>query len=301
MIREILVLILVSILLAGCISSGPAEKGTLQLTSSPPGAEIYLDNQYRGTTPSTISAVEPGSHTLEYRSKGYTSWKSVVTVSPGTSHYFGALTAQPGSGQGTEISPTATTAPAAVTVVVAREQMIVGDSNQVYGTAAGTGSVILVLYGPGYYKDGIILDQVKPNAVSEWSYTWNPGTKIQSGTYTIIVFDAGKTVSDRTSFTVIGNGVVSVSTNSYAVGKGEPIIFSGRCTTGAPTVRVVLFGPERFAAGIDLGTFPVMAEQTWSFRYITDLTMPAGVYSVYVSDVPQTTTGSSQFTVGFTS
>jgi len=298
MIREILVLILVSILLAGCISSGPAEKGTLQLTSSPPGAEIYLDNQYRGTTPSTISAVEPGSHTLEYRSKGYTSWKSVVTVSPGTSHYFGALTAQPGSGQGTEISPTATTAPAAVTVVVAREQMIVGDSNQVYGTAAGTGSVILVLYGPGYYKDGIILDQVKPNAVSEWSYTWNPGTKIQSGTYTIIVFDAGKTVSDRTSFTVIGNGVVSVSTNSYAVGKGEPIIFSGRCTT---TVRVVLFGPERFAAGIDLGTFPVMAEQTWSFRYITDLTMPAGVFSVYVSDVPETTTGSSQFTVGFTS
>lgn len=301
MIREILVLILVSILLAGCISSGPAEKGTLQLTSSPPGAEIYLDNQYRGTTPSTISAVEPGSHTLEYRSKGYTSWKSVVTVSPGTSHYFGALTAQPGSGQGTEISPTATTAPAAVTVVVAREQMIVGDSNQVYGTAAGTGSVILVLYGPGYYKDGIILDQVKPNAVSEWSYTWNPGTKIQSGTYTIVVYDTGKTVSDRATFTAVGDGVVSVSPSSYAVGKGESVVLSGRCNTGSPSVRVVLFGPERYAGGVDLGNFAVAADETWSFRFTTDLTMPTGIYSVYVSDVPQTTTGSSQFTLGYAS
>jgi hypothetical protein len=302
MIREILVLIFVSILLAGCITNQPPEKSTLQLTSLPTGAEIYLDNQYQGSTPTTIAAVEPGNHTLEFRSNGYRSWKAVVTVPSGTSNYFAALTAEPGSVPGTEISPAATAAvPATLTVRASREQMIVGDTNTFSGIAMGTGTVILTLFGPGYYTNGIVLDQVKPDAIDAWSYTWNPGTKIQSGTYTIVVNDAGNTVSERTIFRVIGDGIVSVSMSSYAVGSGDPVILSGRCTTGAPNVRVVLFGPEPSASGIELGDFPVMADQTWSFRYTTDSTMPAGVYSVYVSDVPQTATDSTQFTIGYAS
>ena len=301
MMREILVLALVSILLAGCISSQPAEKGTLQLTSSPAGAEIYLDNQYRGTTPSTIDGVEYGSHTLEYRSKGYNSWKDTITVLSGTSHYFAALTAHPGSEPGADKSPTATAVPTAVTVRVSRDQMIVGDTNTFSGTATGTSSVILTLFGPGYYTDGIVLDQVKPGAADAWSYRWNPGAAIQSGTYTIVVSDAGKTVSDRSQFTAIGDGVVSVSPSSYAIGRGDSLTLSGRCSTGAPNVNLVLFGPERFASGVDLGTYSVMADETWSFRFTADSTMPTGVYTVYASDVPKTTSGSSQFTIGFAS
>jgi hypothetical protein len=302
MIREILILIFISILLAGCLTSQPAETGTLQVTSSPSGAEIYLDNQYRGSTPGTISGIEPGNHTLEFRSKGYRSWKAVVSVPSATSNYFAALTVQPGSEQGTDITSRATIViPPAVTVQVSRDQMIVGDLNIFSGTATDTSSVTLTLFGPGYYANGILLDQVKPGADTIWTYTWNPGTKIQSGTYTLIVNDAGNIVSDRTSFTVVGNGVVSVTPSSYAIAKGDSVVLSGRCTTGAPSVRVVLTGPERFAGGIDLGSFPVSADQTWSFRYRTDLSMPAGIYSVYVSDVPQTTTGSSQFTIGFAS
>ena len=38
-------------LISGCISSQEAAKGTLQLTSSPSGAEIYLDNQFREVHP----------------------------------------------------------------------------------------------------------------------------------------------------------------------------------------------------------------------------------------------------------
>ena len=302
MIRKILILIFVSILLAGCITSQSAEKGTLHLTSSPSGAEIYLDNQYKGSTPSTLSDIEPGNHTLEFRSNGYKNWKSVVTVLSGTANYFAALTAQPSSEQGTDINPAETAAvPAAVTVKVSKERMIVGDSNIFSGTATGTGSVTLTLFGPGYYANGIVLNQVKPDAIDSWSYTWNPGTKIQGGTYTITVNDAGRSVSDRATFTAVGDGIVSVSPSSYAVVRGEPVVLSGRCNTGASSVRVVLFGPERFSTGADLGSFPVTADQTWSLRYMTDLTMPAGVYSVYVSDVPQTTTGSTQFTIGYAS
>ena len=61
-------------LISGCLSSQEAAKGTLRLTSSPSGAEIYLDNQFRGSTPVDISSVEQGNHTLEFRYPGYQSW-----------------------------------------------------------------------------------------------------------------------------------------------------------------------------------------------------------------------------------
>jgi hypothetical protein len=301
MIRKILILIGISILLAGCVTSQPAEKGTLTLTSSPAGAEIYLDSQYKGTTPSTIPDVEPGNHTLEFRSNGYKIWKSVITVPSGPSNYFAALTVQPGSVQTMDITPATTSAPVAVTVRVSREQMIIGDSMTFSGIATGTGSVTLTLFGPGYYANGVVLDTVKPDAINAWTYTWNPGTKIQAGSYTIVVNGAGKTVSNRALFTVIGDGVVSVIPSSYAVVTGDLVTFSGRCTTGAPNVRVMFFGPGRYASGIDLGIFPCMADQTWSTQYTTDLTMPTGIYSVYAYDVPQTTSAMTQFTIGYAS
>lgn len=302
MIRKFSVLIVVSILLAGCTTSQPAEKGTLQFTSSPSGAEIYLDNQYMGSTPSIISDIEPGNHTLEFRLRGYKNWKAAITVPSGTSNFFASLTGQPGSQQGTDISPEATAAaPVTVTIRVSRDRMIIGDSNTFSGIATGTSSVFLTLYGPGYYTNGVVLYQVSPNTIDAWSYTWNPGTKIQSGTYTIVAGDAGKTVSTRATFTVIGGGVLTVTPSSYAVGKGDTLTFSGRCTTGSPEVRLLLSGPDRFANGVSLGTVSVTADKTWSLRYTTDSSMPTGIYTISVSDVPQTNTGSSQFTLGYNS
>jgi hypothetical protein len=301
MIRKILILILVSILLAGCLTGEPAEQGTLDLTSSPSGAEIYLDSQYKGTTPSTIAGLIPGSHTLELRLKGYKSWKGAVTVPAGTSDYRVALTALAGFEETPEITLTpGAPEPVSVTVQTSRAQMIVGDSITFSGKATGTDRITLTVAGPGYYANGIVLDKVRPDADDAWMYRWNPGTKIQSGTYTIIA-DAGTGVSARETFTAIGNGVVSVSPSSYAVPKGETVVLSGRCSTGAPEVKIVMFGPERYASGVDLGTLSVMGDQTWSFRYKTDLTMPTGIYTVYVKDVPETTTGSTQFTIGFAS
>jgi hypothetical protein len=300
MIQKILVLIFAGILLSGCISSQSPEKGTLQLTSSPSGAEIYLDNQFRGSTPSTITGVEPGSHTLEFRAKGYNSWKNTITVPQGISNYSGILTVKTDQGEGVT-GPVTTTEPVSVTVQVSREQIIIGDSITFSGTAAGMDSVTLTLFGPGKYAKGIVLQKVKPDAADDWSYTWTPGTAITHGIYTIIASDTGQTVSGRKQFTAIGDGVVGISPSSYAIAQGETLTLSGRCTTGAPSVQLTIFGPERYASGVSLGTVAVMADQTFSFRYTTDLTMPTGIYTVYARDVPQTATGSTQFTIGFAS
>ena len=80
-----LCLVVLCILAAGCSTPLPpaAETGSVQVTSTPPGAEVYLDNEYHGTTPVTISAVPVGSHAVEVRGQGYELWSSPVTVTNG--------------------------------------------------------------------------------------------------------------------------------------------------------------------------------------------------------------------------
>jgi hypothetical protein len=288
-------------LISGCLSSQESAKGTLRLTSSPSGAEIYLDNQFRGSTPADISGVEQGNHTLEFRYPGYQSWAAVISVSSGTSNYFAALTPRPdmqGSGKNT---PQTTVPPMKVTVQAVKPTFILGESMLFSGTGIGSKSVSLTVYGPGYYSDGVVLDQPKVNSAGLWSYLWNPGFSIQSGSYTLVVEDEFRTSSDRVEFKVIGGGEVSVASNSYSAARGESLIFSGRCTTGAQNVLLVLYGPERFSGGVELGSVSVTADKTWNFKFSLDNYMPTGHYTMYVYDIPRTSSGTTQFTVGFTS
>jgi hypothetical protein len=288
-------------LISGCLSSQESAKGTLRLTSAPSGAEIYLDNQFRGSTPIDISDVEQGNHTLEFRYPGYQSWAAVISVSSGTSNYFAALTPRPDmQGPGKNTSQT-TVVPMKVTVQAVKPTFILGESLLFSGTGIGSKSVSLTLYGPGYYSDGVALDQPKVNSAGLWSYLWNPGFSIQSGSYTLVVEDEFRTSSDRVEFKVIGGGEVSVASNSYSAARGESLIFSGRCTTGAQNVLLVLYGPERFSGGVELGSVSVTADKTWNFKFSLDNYMPTGHYTMYVYDIPRTSSGTTQFTVGFTS
>jgi hypothetical protein len=287
------------VLISGCISS--QEKGTLQLTSSPSGAQVYLDSQFQGSTPSTITNVEPGNHTLEFRYPGYQSWSTAILVSSGISHYYAALTRLPDIQALQNKSPLTLPSPSKVTVQASKDMMIIGDSILFSGTSFGSDSVLLTLYGPGYYYYGVLLDQPKVNSVGSWSYTWNPGFSIQSGSYTVVVEDAKKTTSGRDEFSVVGGGLVSIAANSYAAAPGETITFSGQCTTGAQNVLLVLYGPARYSSGVELGSLSCLADKTWNFKYTLESSMPAGYYTIYVYDLPKTTSGTTQFTVGYTS
>ena len=298
--REILVSILVCcVLISGCISS--QEKGTLQLASSPSEAQVYLDSQYQGSTPSTVTNVEPGNHTLEFRSPGYQSWSTVILVSSGTSHYYAALTRLPDTQVLQDKTPLIIPSPPKVTVQASKETMIIGDSILFSGTSSGPDNVLLTLYGPGYYTYGVLLDKPSVNSVGSWDYTWNPGFSIQSGSYTLVVEDAKKTTSGRVEFSAVGGGIVSIAANSYAAAPGESITFSGQCTTGAQNVLLVLYGPARYSSGTELGSLSCLADKTWNFKYTLESSMPAGYYTMYVYDLPKTASSTTQFTVGFTS
>ena len=77
--------------------------------------------------------------------------------------------------------------------------------------------------------------------------------------------------------------------------------FSGLCTTGAQNVFLVLYGPDKYSSGVDLGAISVMGDKTWSFKYNVDSSAPTGTYTINVYDIPKTTSSSTQFTVGYTS
>jgi hypothetical protein len=59
--------------------------GSITVLSTPSGSSIYLDGEYEGRTPLTASDIQPGTHTIELDAAGYYDWKTVVSVTGGSS------------------------------------------------------------------------------------------------------------------------------------------------------------------------------------------------------------------------
>ena len=63
---------------------GPDTTGQINVGSSPTGANIYLDNAYRGITPLTLANIPQGGHTIVLKITGYQDWTSPVNVAAGS-------------------------------------------------------------------------------------------------------------------------------------------------------------------------------------------------------------------------
>lgn len=57
--------------------------GTLSLTSDPPGADVYINNDLAGKTPCTLT-LDPGKHTVKVIARGYLTWSRELKVREGT-------------------------------------------------------------------------------------------------------------------------------------------------------------------------------------------------------------------------
>jgi len=289
------------IVISGCTTTQAPGKGTLQFSTSPEGAQIYLDNQYQGTTPSTLSGVATGAHTLEFRYSGYQSWKANITVPTGSSTYYAALTpltsqttAQPTQTQGQVV--TIVSQPT-VKIQESQDIMIIGSSQTFYGTCTGSKTVILMLYGPGVYTNGVKVAEPSVGVDNSWVYTWNPGYSLISGSYFVIAYDKEKTVSDKTLFSVVGGGTVGIATTSSVAYQGDTVKYSGLCTTGAKSITLTLSGPGQFSNGVNVATLPLNADNTWTFKYKFDQTSPIGTYTMTVRDAQNTATDSVAITL----
>lgn len=57
--------------------------GEIDVSSSPTGANVYLDSSYIGTTPYAITDVDTGSHVIKVTKDGYLDWSEIVKVTDG--------------------------------------------------------------------------------------------------------------------------------------------------------------------------------------------------------------------------
>jgi hypothetical protein len=87
------ILAIALVLIAGCITTVQKDQpaavpatGSVEVSSTPPGAEVYLDGVYQGTAPVTIIG-DPGSHTLEIRLRDHQSWSKSIRIDAGTRAY----------------------------------------------------------------------------------------------------------------------------------------------------------------------------------------------------------------------
>ncbi len=60
-----------------------ADSGEVSVSSSPAGAQVFIDGSYRGMTPISIRGVSSGQHDLRLVLAGYTEFNGGVTVSSG--------------------------------------------------------------------------------------------------------------------------------------------------------------------------------------------------------------------------
>ncbi|MEI7857724.1 MAG: PEGA domain-containing protein [Methanomicrobiales archaeon] len=62
--------------------------GSLSVTTSPPGALVYIDGVMKGVSPSTIPGLSPGVHSITLMLTGYSDLKTTITVDSGTTSEY---------------------------------------------------------------------------------------------------------------------------------------------------------------------------------------------------------------------
>ena len=58
----------------------PQQTGSLSVTSTPNGADVYIDGRYWSSTPAVVPGLAPGSHTVRVHKAGYDEFITTVTV-----------------------------------------------------------------------------------------------------------------------------------------------------------------------------------------------------------------------------
>jgi len=78
------------------VCEGQIQTGSIYVTSTPSGANLYLDGDYLGTTPKTINEASVGNHALNLTKSGYSPYTASVNVVAGqTTNVNGNLTLIP--------------------------------------------------------------------------------------------------------------------------------------------------------------------------------------------------------------
>ena len=65
------------------------EAGTVSLSTTPDGADVYVDGQFNGNSPATLK-LKPGKHTIRVSMTGYSDWTRDISTDAGSSVHLTA-------------------------------------------------------------------------------------------------------------------------------------------------------------------------------------------------------------------
>jgi hypothetical protein len=65
------------------VADAAIESGTLRIDADVPGAQVFIDRQFVGTTPLTAENVKPGTHQLNVTAEGFDGIAQTIDVEPG--------------------------------------------------------------------------------------------------------------------------------------------------------------------------------------------------------------------------
>lgn len=67
-------------------SAGTTVAALIDVSSTPTGADVYIDDRFFGRTPSTTIILEPGDHRIAIKKDGFVIWKKKLKLSSGPSN-----------------------------------------------------------------------------------------------------------------------------------------------------------------------------------------------------------------------
>jgi hypothetical protein len=92
---------------SGTLVAVPTASGSISVSSTPSGAGITVDGVAKGTTPTTLTGITPGAHSIVFTLTGYQSLTQSVTVTAGqTTSTSGTLVAVPAASGSISVSST---------------------------------------------------------------------------------------------------------------------------------------------------------------------------------------------------
>ena len=184
---------------------GSVGTGTLFVTSSPRGAEVYIDGIASGQTNAYVRNVAAGTRNVTVTKPGYLTETKLVSVQNG-GRYSVSFTLQPGEGTGT-VTGTLLVTSIPQGAVIYIDGIASGQTNtSVTNIAAGTRNVTVTKPG---YQTATELVSVQPGESKSVSFTLQPGEGAGTGTGILLV-----TSSPRGAVIYI-DGIASGQTNAY--------------------------------------------------------------------------------------
>jgi hypothetical protein len=93
--------------------------GSISVTSSPIGAQVYVNNVFRGYSPLTVDGLTPGMYTVALQLSGYQDWQSSATVAAGQTAQISATLLPKSAPQTPAPTPTPGPSPALLVITLA--------------------------------------------------------------------------------------------------------------------------------------------------------------------------------------